>query len=245
MSHLSVFSRARHPGGIVIGGNAVRFQHGLLILVALLTALAGSPVGLSAAQAETTATQPSDGTEEKGWVFSGSAYGYLFFEGSGDFVAPVVRAQRGRLYFEGRYNYEERDTGSLFGGYLFSFGKEVTLDLTPMLGAVVGEVDGVAPALELDLNWKSLNYYNESEYVFDFADRDSNFFYSWSELSWTCAPWFRAGLTAQRTRVYETDRVVEAGFLVGFYFWKMEIATYLFSPFDEDRFAVIGASIEF
>jgi len=216
-----------------------------LILVALLTGLAVFSAGLAAAQEGPTATQPSDATEGKGWEFSGSAYGYLFFEGSGDFVSPVVRAQRGRLYFEGRYNYEERDTGSLFGGYQFSFGKEVTLDLTPMLGAVVGEVDGVAPAVELDLNWKSLNYYNESEYVFDFADRDSNFFYSWSELSWTCAPWFRAGLSAQRTRVYETDRVVEAGFLAGFSFWKMEIAAYLFSPFDEDRFAVVGASIEF
>ena len=214
-------------------------------LAALLTALAVFSAGLAVAQEGPTATHPSDATEEKGWEFSGSAYGYLFFEGSGNFVAPIVRAQRGRLYFEGRYNYEERDTGSLFGGYQFSFGKEVTLDLTPMLGAVVGEVDGVAPALELDLNWKSLNYYNEMEYVFDFADRDSNFFYAWSELSWNQPEWFRAGLALQRTRVYQTDREVEAGFLVGFYFWKMEIATYLFSPFDEERFAIVAASIEF
>jgi hypothetical protein len=222
-----------------------RGLRGPLFLAALLTGLAGAPVGLGAAQEGPTATQPSDGTEEKGWEFSGSAFGYLFFEGSGDYLQPTVSAQKGRLYFEGRYNYEERNTGSLFGGYQFSFGKEVTLDLTPMFGAVVGEVDGVAPALELDLNWKSLNYYSESEYVFDFADREENFFYAWSELSWQCAPWFRAGLALQRTRAYQTDREVEAGPVVGFYFWKMEIATYLFSPFDEDRFAVVAASIEF
>jgi len=38
---------------------------------------------------------------------------------------------------------------------------------------------------------------------------------------------------------------VEAGPLVGFYFWQMEIATYLFSPFDQDRFVAVAATIEF
>jgi len=207
--------------------------------------LASAAVESHAAQDEATATQPATETVNKGWAFTGSAFGYLFFDGSGDYLQPTVSAQKGRLYFEGRYNYEERDTGSLFGGYQFSFGKEVTLDLTPMLGAVAGEIDGVAPALELDLTWKSLNYYSESEYVFDFADRDENFFYAWSELSWQCAPWFRTGLALQRTRAYQTDREVEAGPLVGFYFWKMEIATYLFSPFDDERFAVVAATIDF
>jgi len=168
-----------------------------LFLAALRTALAVFSAGLAAAQEGPAATQPSDGTKEQGWEFSGSAFGYFFFEGSGDYLQPTVSAQRGRLYFEGRYNYEERDTGSLFGGYQFSFGKEVTLDLTPMLGAVVGEVDGVAPALELDLNWKSLNYYSEMEYLFDFTDREENFFYAWSELSWQCSSWFRTGLVLQ------------------------------------------------
>jgi hypothetical protein len=214
------------------------------MVAALLTTL-GAATGAHAAQGEATSTQPAAATEPEGWEFSGSAFGYLFFEGSGDFIQPTVVAQHGRLHLEALYNYEERDTASFFGGYLFSFGDQVKLDLTPIFGAVVGEIDGLAPGLELDLTWKSLNYYSESEYVFDLADHESNFFYAWSELSWNQPEWFRAGLALQRTRVYETDREVEAGPVVGFYFWKMEIAAYLFSPFDEDRFAVIAASIDF
>jgi hypothetical protein len=216
-----------------------------MFFVAALATLGANPVELAVAQADAAATQPAAATDEKLWGFSGSAFQYIFPGKSGDYLQPTVSAHRGRLYFEGRYNYEEQDTGSLFGGYKFSFGNSATLDLTPMLGAVVGEIDGVAPALELDLTWKSLNYYSESEYVYDFADRESNFFYAWSELSWQCAPWFRTGLALQRTRAYQTDREVEAGPLAGFYFWKMEIATYLFSPFDEGRFFVIAATIDF
>ena len=187
----------------------------------------------------------SPDSAERAWSYEGVAYGYLFEGGEGDFILPIVYANRGALHLEARYNYEDRDTGSLFGGWTFSFGDETTLDLTPMLGAVFGNTDGIAPGLELDFNWRWLEYYSETEYVFDLEDHESNFFYAWSELSGRPVDWLRLGLAVQRTRAYETERDVQRGIVVGFSFWKMEVGAYYFNPDDEEPFGILSAAISF
>ena len=183
--------------------------------------------------------------EAGAWSYEAAAYGYLFQGGDGDFVLPIFRADRDALHLEARYNYEDQDTGSLFGGWTFSYGGDTTLDLTPMLGAVFGNTDGIAPGLELDFNWKWLEYYSESEYVFDLDDHESNFFYAWSELSGRPVDWLRVGLAVQRTRAYETERDVQRGIVVGFSFWKMEVGAYYFNPDDDEPFGILSAAISF
>ena len=41
--------------------------------------------------------------------------------------------------------------------------------------------------------------------------------------------WFRFGLVAQRTRVYETDFDIQRGFLVGFSYKDVDFTTYVFN----------------
>ena len=179
--------------------------------------------------------------EPPSWSFSGSAYAYLQPDDD-DFILPIVYADYDRLHLEARYNYEERETGSLWAGWSFSYGDDVALTLIPMLGGVFGEVSGIAPGLEMDLTWKSLSFYAESEYVFDLSNESDSFFYAWSELSWQPLDWLRVGLVGQRTRLVDTDLEIQRGVIAGFSWRSIEIAGYFFNPGGDDAFTVVSVS---
>lgn len=66
-----------------------------------------------------------------------SAYTYIVADGE-NYVKPTVAADRGWWHVEVRFNYEDRDTGSAWVGYNFSVGSAVTLEITPIIGAVIG-----------------------------------------------------------------------------------------------------------
>jgi hypothetical protein len=50
-------------------------------------------------------------------------------------VQPTVAADRDWLHVEARFNYEDRDTGSVWLGYNFTVGEEVTPGCEPDGGA--------------------------------------------------------------------------------------------------------------
>ena len=131
------------------------------------------------------------------WSFSASAYTY-FVPGAQDYVNPNVTADRGWLHLEARYNYEALETSSAWIGYNFSVGEKLVFEATLMLGGVFGMLDGIAPGYNVSLSYWKLNLSSQGEYVFDTADRSGNFFYTWSELSYSPVDWFRAGLVVQR-----------------------------------------------
>ncbi|HQQ75954.1 MAG TPA: hypothetical protein PLB01_01245 [Thermoanaerobaculia bacterium] len=197
--------------------------------VAVAVALARS-VAFAQAPAEAP-VPPAAGANA--WSVDASANTY-FVPDANDFVSPVVKADRGALHLEARYNYEGFRSGSIWLGYNVSLGKELTLDLTLMLGGIFGDTAGVAPGWRFALGYGKLELTSESEYVFDSRDSANNFFFNWSELSLSLADWVRAGLVVQRTRLYGEGRDVQRGFLVGFA-WKKAYATaYLFNP-DVDK----------
>jgi hypothetical protein len=102
------------------------------------------------------------------------------------------------LHLEARYNYENLDTGSMWFGYNFAGGETVEWTLTPIIGGVFGQTDGVAPGYKGSLIWRQLEVYSEGEYVFDAHDSADSFFYNWSEVTFVPAEWFRVGLVTQR-----------------------------------------------
>ncbi len=176
------------------------------------------------------------------WFFSASAYSY-FVPDSENYVLPIVTADRGRLHLEARYNYEDLDTGSAWLGCNFSFGDDLVVDLTPMVGGVFGDITGIAPALELALAWRQLELYSEVEYVYDTSASSESFLYAWSELTWAPVSWFRFGVVAQRTKVYETERDVQRGLLVGFSCGRADFAAYVFNPDDDQPTVVLAVSL--
>jgi hypothetical protein len=171
--------------------------------------------------------------EETSWDFRVSANAY-FFENRSDYLQPTVAVDHGGLHLEGRYNYEALQTGSLWVGWTFEWGEKVKLTLTPMLGGVFGDLNGVAPGLELDLTWGPLEFYSEMEVVLDVADISESYFYSWSELSGRPLAWLRGGIALQRTRVVASPRQVQWGPLVGVSVWKLVASGYWFNPGQSD-----------
>jgi hypothetical protein len=196
-----------------------------------------SPSAVSAAPAVT-------GSEEQSWTLSASAYLYFVPE-STDYVQPTVSADHDYLHLGARYNYENLRTASFWVGANFSGGEEVSWELTPMLGGVVGKTNGVAPGYQGHVSWWLLELSSEGEYVFDLEDGSNNFFYNWSELSLSPLEWFRFGLVAQRTRVFQNDRDLQRGLLAGFSYKKASLTTYVFNPDDAKPFVVVALAFSF
>jgi len=187
---------------------------------------------------------PAEETGETAWSFSAAAYTYIVPHDH-DYVQPTFTADRGALHLEARYNYEDLDTGSAWIGANFSGGDKLTWEITPMLGGVIGDTTGVAPGYKGSLGWWKLELYSEGEWVFDTGDNSSSFFYNWSELTISPVDWLRVGLVTQRTRVYDNDREIQRGFLVGLSFEHVDLAGYVFNPDDDDPTVVVALTLSF
>jgi hypothetical protein len=114
-----------------------------------------------------------------------------------------------------------------------------------MFGVVVGESDGVIPALELDLAWKKLELYSEGEYVIDVNRLSNRFLYNWSEMSVRVTESIRTGVVTQRTRAHGAPLDIQAGLLVGVTLSKVEPVFYFFNPVSHARFFVASIGVEF
>jgi len=184
-------------------------------------------------------TEPSTGLDlpkggdEKAWSFSLSASTYIVPDDR-EYVQPTVTADHDWLHLEARYNYEALDTGSAWVGYNFSGGDKLAWEFTPMLGGVFGKTVGVAPGYKGSLSWWKIELYSEGEFVFDADNFEDSFFYNWSELSLSPVEWFRFGLVTQRTRVYESDRDIQRGVLVGCSWKNIDVTAYVLDP-DTDK----------
>ena len=196
---------------------------GTLVLLSSLAA-----VGL--AQTPThRSPRRTDRTTKEAWAFSALVDGY-FVPGEQGYADPIFTADHRWLHLEGRYNYEDLRTGSLWFGYNFNLnaGKELNLTLTPMIGGVFGRTDGIAPGAEASVTYRKLSFWVSNEYVFDTSDRASSYFYTWPQLTYTPVNWLRLGLVAQRTLAIQSD--TQGGFLFGFSGKQMEFTTYILEP---------------
>ena len=183
-------------------------------------------------------------TPAPAWTFDASVNTY-FLPDEGNYAQPTIAADRGWLHLEARLNYEDLNTGSIWFGYNWSGGETVEWALTPMLGGVFGQTDGVAPGYNGSLSWRRIEFYSEGEYVFDAHDSANSFFYNWSELTFGPADWFRVGLVTERTRVYETERDIQRGLLVGVTYKNLDVTTYVFNPDDSKPVVMLSVAFSF
>jgi len=187
------------------------------------------------AQANTTATPAT-------WAFSAAVYTYVLPEES-NYAQPTVAARHGGLHLEARYNYEDRETGSIWIGCVFGGGDSLEWEITPLAGGVFGQTTGVAPGYKGSLNWRRLEAYSEGEYLFDTGESTDSFFYNWSELTFAPVEWLRGGIVTQRTRTYQTEREIQRGLLIGTTYQKLDVTTYIFNPDDSKPTVVVAASV--
>ena len=177
------------------------------------------------------------------WEFEADAN--LYFMPDGPLFLPIFEADKNHLHLEMRYNYEDVQTISIWGGYGFSGGKKFTYSIIPMGGFVAGLTNGMALGLELEFNIAGLKLYSESEQLFAFQSAEDDFFYSWTDLTYAPVDSFFFGLSGQRTRLYETKSYVQYGFLVGGNLGSLELALYFYNPGTEDFMILLSAAYSF
>jgi hypothetical protein len=178
------------------------------------------------------------------WSLSPSVYTYVLPHGR-SYANPNFAADRGRLHLEARYDYEDLDTGSLWLGYNLSWGTDLALGLTPMLGGVVGHTTGVAPGYLVSAGWRGIAFSGQGEYLVDTTHRGDSFFYTWTELSEAPVDWARFGLVIQRTKVYAAAADIQRGVLVGFSYEPVEFTTYVLGIGQGAPTIVFGLAAEF
>ena len=178
------------------------------------------------------------------WSFSASTY-YYIIPGDKNTATAIGYADYKSLHLEGRYNYEDRQTGSLFAGWRFETGNKFVFGATPMIGIVIGNTDGIAPGLELDATYGIFDYYSETEYLFDFSSSENNFLYTWGEIGVTPFSSFRTGISYQRTKLYQSQFEVQRGVFAEYSFWKITTGVYYFDPFSNSQFVIASLSIDF
>lgn len=178
------------------------------------------------------------------WVFTFNMSGYLV-PNDQSYSSPTLSADKQRFHFGARYNYEDKETGSLWVGYNFEVGDRLVLEATPMIGGVFGKTAGIAPGYLASLSWKKLELSTEGEFVFDTKDSTGSFFYSWMELSYPPLEWCRGGIVAQRTKAYHTSFDIQRGFLVGFSHKRVDFTTYIFNAGWTDPTVVLSLGFHF
>jgi hypothetical protein len=187
--------------------------------------------------------QNSDTLQTSDWKISSDVNFYLI--PNNFFILPVIKADKKNLHLEARYNYEDLNTFSVWTGYNFNGGKQLEYVITPMIGGVAGNSNGIAPGLELNMNYRKFSLYYETEYFIDLKENENNFIYAWSDFTYSPKEWLWFGLSAQRTRLYQTDLDIQRGLLFGGGIKNFEINGYLYNLFFDDPFGIITLGYNF
>lgn len=207
----------------------------LIILFPLFISRVGW-LGSLSAQPQTTETV-SD------WEHS-AALNFYFFQDPFIFL-PAYEVNKGHLHFGARYNYEDLETFSAWAGYNFMGGNMLEYVITPMAGVIIGNTDGFAGGLQVELDYKRLSLYSESEYVFDVRGPQNDFYYNWTDISYAVTGWLNTGISFQRTRLYHSEADIQSGLLLGGSWKVIDITTYLYNPFSDDPFLILTFSRDF
>jgi hypothetical protein len=196
------------------------------------------------AQTDASKTPASASAPANPWEFNVSVSAYDVPDGQ-SYASPTLTADHNTLHLEARYNYEGLRTGSLWVGYNLSSGKKLILEATPMVGGVFGKVNGIAPGLEVTATYKKVQFYSANEYIFDTNTKSGDFFYTWTQLTYSPVPWFAAGYVAQRTRAYQTALDVQRGLLLQFTHNKATFSTQIFNIGETDPVLVFSVGYKF
>jgi hypothetical protein len=186
------------------------------------------------------ATEP-DIVSGSRWNHNLQGYFYIMKD---DFIfLPIYAVDKDWLHLEARYNYEDMNTFSAWFGYNFSGGNNFQYTITPMLGGIVGNTNGIAPGLEFVFEFYGFELYSESEFVFDFNDHEYDFFYNWMDFTYSPLDWLWFGLSAQRTRLYQTDLEIQRGLIIGGGYKWFGLTGYLYNLGFDDPYLILSLSI--
>lgn len=178
------------------------------------------------------------------WTGEIELYKYIGTGGEGSFQPLAHIRSPNNWYGEIRYNYEDAQTLSLYGGKTFSGSKLVEYSITPMAGYSKGVFTGISLGVNTDAEWKKFYFSAQSQYSISSKTKEDTFLFSWSELGYSITDHFFTGFSLQYTRtICQTD--LEPGIVAGICFKNFEMPFYIFKPLRSERYFVLGLSYEF
>jgi hypothetical protein len=161
-------------------------------------------------------------------------------------AVPVVYYQnQHNWYFESHANYEQAHTFSAYIGKTFSENKEFSFSITPMLGGVLGSLNGGILGLNSEMNYKKVRFISQSQYIFSFENKKVDFLYNWMELGYQVIKDVIIGLSIQNTLINPTNIQLETGFFVRIKVMKWSFPVYCFNSTSGSRYLIFGVAREF
>lgn len=188
-----------------------------------------------------TFSQEPDTLELSRW--NHNIEGWFYFMQDDFIFSPIYGVDKDWLHLEARYNYEDLNTFSAWFGYNFNGGKKFQYTVTPMAGGLVGNTSGIATGLELDFYFFGFNFNSATEYVFDLQDKENDYFYNWTDFTYTPIDWLWFGVSTQRTRLYQNNREFQYGPMLGGGYSWFGLSAYWYNPFSDDPYFVLYLSI--
>jgi hypothetical protein len=169
-------------------------------------------------------------------------YYYWQTKAMGTIVPKVYYQSPRNWYAELRYNYEELETASVHFGKKFNFEKIQSLQVTPVAGIMFGKLNGGSVGAIIEVNLNKFCFSSEPQYVFSFKEKNDNYIYSWSEISYQVFSFLYAGLALQQTKSFAFSSVFEPGIMAGLSIKNFDIPIYCFSPSSADKNFVLGVN---
>jgi len=170
---------------------------------------------------------------------------YYYYTGSSSTFAPIVNYKfENNLYLEGRYNYEDLHTASLYVGKTFENSSDFSLSFTPIAGAVFGLYKGASLGANLYVDYKKFSLSYQPQYTLSIASKENNFIYSWSDLTYEISKNFSFGVSAQFTKMYQVKSMVEKGVMLQFSYKNLTLPIYAYNPQSPDRYFLLGLTLE-
>ncbi|RYY25625.1 MAG: hypothetical protein EOP41_05095 [Sphingobacteriaceae bacterium] len=160
------------------------------------------------------------------------------------FVPVVYYQSAEKWYAEGRFNYEAQNTMALYGGKTFEKQAVVSYSVSPIVGVVLGEMNGGSAGINLNLDYRKFNFNTQSQYTFSIQQQSNNFIYSWSDLTYQLWDKMAAGISVQQTKLYQVNGAFERGILLKPTYKSWTFPLYIFKPETKDRYFVLGITYE-
>jgi hypothetical protein len=176
---------------------------------------------------------------------SGAVEHYYFTrsEGSEAVYTPIASfTSSNNWYGEARYNYDELNTFSLYGGRTFGREGIFSWNTTPLVGALMGRMTGGSVGMNMGLDYKRLFFSSQSQYSFSFENRTDKYFFHWTELGFEATRWLYAGIAMQQTNISGAQGKIEPGCMVGFSIREWSIPLYAFNTSADERYFVVGVN---
>jgi len=148
------------------------------------------------------------------------------------------------FYAEGRYNYEDINTFSLYMGKTFAKESKLSYSVSAMAGAVIGNLNGGSLAANISIGYKNFYLFSQPQYTFSLENSVNNYTYHWTDLTYSPLDWLSLGLSVQHTKPHYSGSSLEKGIVAEIAYKKWSFPVYAFSPQNSDRYFVVGANLE-